>query len=715
MDSTRNPDDVKEFLIESQAYLDSVEPILASLQAQSGGTDEDISGPVATVFRAFHSIKGVAGFLSFANVQELTHKAEETLDRVRAGKRVFDRELGTVLLESCDLLRKYFAAIHAAGDDAGYEPEKAGMIERLKSLSGPGTQFSAAASVLPVPVGSTASGWIFEWALDEGAYERFSTGAIDFVGVIEQSLIVLLDEPTRLSIFTEAGSAFERLRLNAAAFGFPAASAHCASLSESLRRPRSAGSSFDPSEMGAYFNACNALKPLLQSPSPTAAMLERGNVTLLEVAACHTPKSPSRPAMGSQSSGTGTSGTSQTNAQASNGLAADSKGEIRVSLERLDKMVDLIEELGVVSTGVFSSSEAAEDGSNLRNTASKLRKITEELQEITVSIRMVPLSSVFRKMIRLVGDVSNKLGKKARLEIVGEQTELDKDAVEALQDPLVHILRNCLDHGLESPEERMAAGKPETGVLRLQAWHSGGEAWISISDDGRGIASEKVLAKAVSQGLVAANTALSNAEILAFLFHPGFSMAKEVTEFSGRGVGMDVVKKNIVGLKGRVDLESKPGTGTSFLIRLPMANALTESMLVRVGGVKYVLRVASIRETFQPTKASVTRLPDGDELVSLRGHLYPVVRLHQVHNIAGAETDLERGLIIIVENRGKQTGLFVDEVLGKIQAVIKPPPSFLKAAQTLAGCSIIGTESDAVALALDINALDERAAQTARN
>lgn len=517
------------------------------------------------------------------------------------------------------------------------------------------------------------------------------------------------------SIYSDAGAAVARLARNADAFGFPAASRCCQLLADSLSVPRNADAGVDPLELSAYFNACNALKPLLQAAAPTEPQLGQADVALNDLALFHAAKEPApagRPGIPAAPAPSQT-GTGSAPASGAGNAASGAKAEIRVSLERLDKMVDLIEELGVVSTGVVSAAEAADDDDALKQTASKLRKITEELQEITVSIRMVPLSTVFRKMIRLVGDVSSKLGKKARLEIVGEQTELDKDAVEALQDPLVHILRNCVDHGLESPEERAAAGKPETGIVRLQAWHSGGEAWISVSDDGKGISREKVFAKAVSLGLVAADAVLSAPETLAFLFHPGFSLAKGVTEFSGRGVGMDVVKKNIQGLKGRVDLESEPGAGTTFLIRLPMANALTESMLVRVGSVKYVIRVASIRETFKPSLQSVLRLPNGDELVTLRGRRYPVVRLHLVHAIKDGETDLERGLIMIVENRGKQTGLFVDEVLGKIQAVIKTPPALLKSALTIAGCSIIGTASDAVALALDINALDEKTANLA--
>ena len=695
----RDPEDVKEFLAESSAYLDAIEPELAALRADAGAADRDISAQVAKLFRAFHSIKGVAGFLSFSNIQDLTHKAESALDRVRSGKLAFDVALGGALLEACDLLRKYLSGIASRGDDAGHETEKSALAERLKEFTEP-----KAAAAIQAAATSTPGGWLFPWLKDTGLEVRFAEGAAAEVERAEQMLVALLDAPAKIHYLAEAGAVFESLRLHAQAFGWDTAAGLASSLAVSLSRPRPAGSVFDPTELSVYFGACNPLRSLLAGGSPAAeaalqSALVRTEVEKLSatpaVGAPAAAAKPSVPAAGAPAPGEG---------------AAGAKNEIRVSLERLDKMVALIEELGVVSTGVVAAADLSEDGSGLRKSAMKLGKITEELQEITVSIRMVPLSGLFRKMIRLVGDVSSKLGKKARLEIVGEQTELDKDAVEALQDPLVHIVRNCLDHGLETPEQRAAAGKPEAGVVRLQAWHSAGEAWISISDDGKGIDRDKVLAKAVAQGLVSAQTDLGEKEILALVFEPGFSTAKEVTEFSGRGVGMDVVKRNVEGLKGRVEVESKPGKGSTFLIRLPMANALTESMLVRVGLIKYVIRVGAIRETFRPSLSAVTRLPDGSELVKLRGRLYPFLRLHNLHAVAEGETCLENGLIIIVENRGREIGIFVDEVIGKIQAVIKPPPPLVKQSTTVAGCSIIGTESDAVALALDINALDAKLA-----
>jgi two-component system chemotaxis sensor kinase CheA len=680
----RDPEDVKEFLAEARAYLEKCEPLIASMRGEEGAQGADA---IASIFRAFHSIKGVAGFLGFGAVQEVTHKAEETLDRVRAGKRAFDAELGDALLAACDHLRACFDAIESGAGDAVRDGERADLIARLKA------QAETAREPLPTaPAAGGAGGWLYPWLQADGLRDRFLAGSGVAVEAVETTLIGILDAPGRISLLTEAADQIDRIGLHAAAFGCADAAALCGKLSAGLRRARPAGSVFDPAEMAAVFGACNALKPLLASSAPATADRERAGVAARELEASARP-APVPPA-------------SAAAVAAPPPAHAEPKAEVRVSLDKLDHMVELVEELGVVSNGIAYALEGLGPDRGLGRSAAKLRQLTEELQEINVSIRMVPLSTVFRKMIRLVGDVSGKLGKRARLEIVGEETELDRDAAEALQDPLVHLIRNCIDHGLESPDERTAAGKPPVGVIKLQAWHAGGEAWISISDDGRGIDRARLVAKAVEKGLAPAGMSPDDPAALELIFHPGFSLAQRVTEFSGRGVGMDVVKRNIEGLKGRVEVTSRPGEGTAFRIRLPMANALTESMLVRVGGLKYVLRVASIRETFRPGPGAVTRLPAGDELVRLRGEMFPVVRLHRLHRVAGALEAIEQGLIVLVENRGRQVGLFVDEVLGKIQAVIKPPPPFLKSARSLAGCSIIGTASDAVALALDINALE---------
>ena len=700
MSVERDSEDVKEFLVEGSAFLDDIEPALAAVR--SGGAVDPEGIPA--MFRAFHSIKGVSGFLSFLEVQESTHKAEEALDKVRTGKLPLDPGLAGVLLEACDLMRKFFAAIEATGEDLGLTVQKEALIARLKEytekVKGPVKAVAAGAGA----DWSKRGGFVFDFLKEGGVPERVATEAVGYIEAMELALFELLDAPTRISVLADVAGMCERFRMNAEAFGYTEAAALAGVLGESLGRARPGAVAVDPEETTANFRILSLMKSLLKLPAPEAADVAAAAVLVDELAAVR------RVAAAEKQAAPQATAASEGGEHAVAG--AGKKGDIRVSLDKLDKMVDLIEELGVAASSMSFEAEIQEatGEGDVRKAAGKLRQVTEELQEVAMSVRMVPLSTLFRKMVRLVGDVSSKLGKKARLEIIGEETELDKDAAEALQDPMVHLLRNCMDHGLEMPDQRKAAGKPDTGVVRLQAWYSGGEACISISDDGRGIDREKVLAKAVSQGLAAAGAVLSDAEVFAFIFQPGFSLAKEVTEFSGRGVGMDVVKKNIEKLKGKVEIESHFGKGSTFLVRIPMANALTESMLVRAGESRYVIRVSSIRETFRPQASSVTHLPDGSELISLRGGLYPIVRLQPPDPAAGGTTsDVDRGLLVLVENHGKQLALYVDEVLGKIQSIIKAPPEMLKASRTLAGYSIIGTRTDDVAWALDIDAVAAKA------
>lgn len=707
----RDPDDVKEFLAESSAYLDEVEPALAMIREGSAGSSGESSEKVASMFRAFHSIKGVAGFLSFLNVQEVTHRAEEVLDKVRSGKIPLEAGLASMVLEACDYLRGLLSAIAGTGEDKGSEADKVSLLARLGAISGN----EGPAEIAPGPAGAIAgdrgSPLLFDELLEEGLAGKFSAAAVRWVESVEMVLFELLDAPTRLDALHRAAEQVRRLQWNALAFGRGNMAELAGLLETSLRRPRPGATVFDPDDLSLQCKCCGLLKEMALSTEADHLTEERLRALAADLGARSGDKiegdaSAPKPAV-VRSPAAGPEKPRDPSAAPGEG---GKKGEIRVSLEKLDKMVELIEELGVISSSVSHSADTEQSFSeDLQKSAGKLKQVTGELQEVAMTVRLLPLSTIFRKMIRLVGDVSGKLGKKARLEIIGEETEVDKDVVEALQDPLVHILRNSLDHGLESPGDRLSAGKPESGLIRLQAWHSGGEVCISISDDGRGISAEKILAKAVSQGLVDASAPqLPQADILAFIFHPGFSLAKEVTEFSGRGVGMDVVKKNVERLKGRIELETTPGKGSTFLIRLPMANALTESMLVRVGVQRYVIRVSSIRETFRPARESITRLPDGSELVGLRSRLYPVVRLHNLHGVPDSRKSLSEGLIVLVENRGRQIGLFVDEALGKVQGVIKTPPTMLKPSQTLAGYSIIGTKSDDVAWALDIDTLDNR-------
>ncbi|MDY6851237.1 MAG: chemotaxis protein CheA, partial [Thermodesulfobacteriota bacterium] len=302
--------------------------------------------------------------------------------------------------------------------------------------------------------------------------------------------------------------------------------------------------------------------------------------------------------------------------------------------------------------------------------------------------------------------------KKVNLTLLGEETELDKTVTELIADPLVHIVRNAIDHGLESPEDRKSAGKDETGELTIEAKHEGGEVWIVISEDGRGLDREKLLAKGIEKGLVQGDGGeMSDQEVYELIFQPGFSTAREVTDISGRGVGMDVVKKNIEKIKGRVDIRSEPGRGTVFTLRIPLTLAIMEGMLVGVGRSRYTIPLLAIRESIQVEPGQITTTMDGEELVKVREEIIPVVSLHELQGVQPEHKKLDAGLLVIVEHQGESVGLFVDEILGEHQAVIKGLSNYVGNVNGVSGCTILGDGE--VSLILDVGGLIERAQEGA--
>jgi two-component system chemotaxis sensor kinase CheA len=379
--------------------------------------------------------------------------------------------------------------------------------------------------------------------------------------------------------------------------------------------------------------------------------------------------------------------------------------DIRVDLEKLDRLINLVGEL-VISEAMMTRhpaiAELEEEG--VERAIYQLRRVSRDLQDIAMSVRMVPLAATFKKMIRVVHDLSNKSGKKVQLELRGEDTEVDKTVIEQVADPLVHIVRNAIDHGIETPEARAEAGKPEQGTLVIEGLHEGGEVWIVIRDDGRGIDRDKVLQKAIDRGLVEGDgSELSDGQVYKLIFEPGFSTAEKVTDVSGRGVGMDVVKKNIEKLRGKVDVRCVPGEGSTFVMRIPLTLAIVEGMLVRVGQARYTIPILTIRETFNVTPEQVTITADGREVVRIREELLPVVRLHETFGCTPDHTELSDGILIIVESEGQTFCLFVDEIVGQQETVIKGLSDYLGHAHGISGCTILGDGE--VSLILDMATL----------
>jgi two-component system chemotaxis sensor kinase CheA len=379
--------------------------------------------------------------------------------------------------------------------------------------------------------------------------------------------------------------------------------------------------------------------------------------------------------------------------------------DLRVDLEKLDVLINLVGELVIAESMTTRHPDLADlHLEGFERSAHNLRRIIADLQDVAMQVRMIPLSRTFRKMIRLVHDLSAKAGKLAKLELIGEDTEVDKTVIEQIADPLVHIIRNSVDHGLEPPAEREAHGKTSMGTVTIEAKHEGGEVLIVISDDGRGLSREKIVAKARANGLISGDGAnIPDDEIFKLIFEPGFSTAEQITDISGRGVGMDVVKRNLEKLKGRVDVTSQLGKGTHTILRIPLTLAIIEGMLIRVGSSQYTLPLLSIRESFRPEAEQITTTMDGQEVVSVREEMIPVVRLHEMYRLKPDTTDLCAGILVIVESGRKRVCIFADEILGQHQTVIKGLPAYLGKARGLSGCTILGNGE--VSLILDVGSL----------
>jgi Chemotaxis protein histidine kinase and related kinases len=387
---------------------------------------------------------------------------------------------------------------------------------------------------------------------------------------------------------------------------------------------------------------------------------------------------------------------------------ARESSSIRVSIEKVDQLINLVGELVITQSMLNQVGEAilqrgGPEAESLLNGLAQLERNTRELQENVLQIRMLPISFAFNRFPRLVRDLSNKMGKMVELVLTGEQTEVDKTVLEKIGDPLVHLVRNALDHGLETPEARRAAGKPEKGRIELSAQHESGNIVIRISDDGAGLDREKILKKAVEKGLVNGREELSDERIDNLIFQPGFSTADRVSDLSGRGVGMDVVKRNINDLGGTVAIQSEPGKGSTVTIRLPLTLAILDGQLANVGEEIYILPLISIVESLQVRTGNLKSVAGAAELYRFRDEYIPIIRLNRLFGIRGGTDDLETGLLVVVEVEGQHVGLFVDGLMGQQQVVIKSLETNFQQLQGLAGATILG--DGRVALILDVPGL----------
>lgn len=686
------------FFEESFEGLDLMEQALLNI-----GPHNETPETINTIFRAAHSIKGGSGTFGFTAVTDFTHVLETLLDEARDGKRQLTSEIIELLLESCDCLRHMMQQLSSGNpvDDNQSQPLRAKFEALLQqdpeSPTMTGNNHEAvvrdcvdALLCAPLPKDDKA---------DDNAREPTDVPHNEWIihFAPEPQILLTGNEPLRL--FRELGSLGE-LTICADVTNIPALNQLAADecyihWTLTLRTPA------DKNRITEVFDWVLDECKLDVSPAPKTDVAQHNNTDAessppLQRAATAEPTKDLTPV---------SAVTTSTEPNKDTHTAIPSNTSIRVGIDKVDSLINLVGEL------VITQSMLSELGNNfdmnkvekLSQGLEQLLQNTKELQESVMQIRMLPISFAFNRFPRMIRDLAAKTDKKIELKLSGEQTELDKTVMEQIGDPLVHLVRNAIDHGLEPAAQRLNAGKPETGTIALNAYHQGGNIVIEIADDGRGLNTEKILAKARDKGIVDSGATLSEAHIYELIFEPGFSTAEVVSDISGRGVGMDVVRRNIKQLGGRIEVESVLGQGTTFKIYLPLTLAILDGQLVRVGSETYIIPLIAIVESLQIKTDLVNKVSGHMLLYRLREDNVPIIPVYQEFGIEAENKELENGLLVVVEGDGQKIGLLVDDLLAQQQVVIKSLESNYKAVRGISGATILGDGS--VALILDIPGL----------
>ena len=697
------------FIAECRELLEDMETSLLALEQT-----EEKGELINSIFRAAHTIKGSSGLFSLDHVVAFTHVVENVLDRVRAGKLAIGDELVAALLLCCDHMRSLVDGVAAGQTEGDVESNAAGapLIAKLNVFLGKPAGGGAGASASLVPdgalhevdstqrIGGQRNGsdhWhislqfgqeVLRNGLDPLSFIRYLTTLGRIVDIL--TIPDALPEPLEmdpeacylafeLQLDTKADRAaieraFEFVRDECTLHMVPPNSR----VEDYLRLLKEASDVSD--RIGDMMVRCGAI---------TAQELKEALSTQEQAA-------PDKPLLGDilvqqQSVHPEVVEAAVQKQKQVKEIQAQESRSIRVDADKLDQLINLVGELIIVGAGVKLVARKAGIADLLQRTT-KLSSLVENVRDSALQLRMVKIAATFNRFQRVVHDVSRDLGKDIGLVINGEETELDKTVVEKIGDPLMHLVRNSMDHGIESAELRVARGKPVQGTVRLNAFHDSGNIVITVEDDGGGLKRERILAKALERGLIEPGHSLSDSEIYGLIFEPGFSTAEKVTNLSGRGVGLDVVKRNITALRGQVEINSKEGVGTAVTVRLPLTLAIIDGFLVEVGKSVFAIPLDTIEEC-----VAYSAEP-GHNYTNLRGEVLPFVRLRELFNVKAATVRREN--IVVLKHMGKKVGLVVDTLLGEFQTVIKPLDEVFNQVKCISGSTILG--SGEVALILDV-------------
>ncbi len=692
------------YFFETNSLLEQLDEILLRTEQANVFDNEDIK----EIFRIMHTIKGSSAMMGFENLSVLAHKAEDMFFVIRENPDVITDVsfVYDLVFQVSDSYKAQIEAIQNHNDGEYESMDFTDLINKLLKgrdiLLGEATNDEApvaagGASAAPAAVNSVDADKTTVRVFFEDGCQMENLRAFLLINTIKDECDYLdftpadvETNPETSKVIIEQGFLITFKPLDNVDFVLRqienALNVQSYEIVQAAAAPAPAAPAAElPPEPKAASSAAPAPAPAAAAAPAPAAPAEKKEPSAAEKAQAAVEK-----------------------AQAASGM--QKQNLISVNLAKLDALHDIVGEIITTESMVVSNPDL--EGLELESfnkAARQLRKLTSELQDTVMSIRMVPLAGVFQKMNRIVRDMRKKLGKDVEFVIEGEETEIDKSIVDSLQDPLMHLVRNCMDHGIEdNVQDRINAGKPEKGTLKLSAQNASGEVIITVQDDGAGIDPEKILAKARKQGILTKpESEYSEKEIQNLILLPGFSTNEQVTEFSGRGVGMDVVKANVEKCGGTIVVDSKKGHGTSFIIKIPLTLAIIDGMEITCGDLVFTVPISTIRESFKADPSQFLSDTDNNEMIMIRGVCYPILRLHEAFGIETEVTDLVEGILLLVENDNKSMCIFADKLIGEQQVVVKPFPKYLSRynikSKGLSGCTIMGDGS--ISLIIDTNTL----------
>jgi two-component system chemotaxis sensor kinase CheA len=521
----------------------------------------------------------------------------------------------------------------------------------------------------------------------------FIADAIDHLGTIEATILKLEAAPTDLKLVNDVFRPFHTVKGNAGVLGITSIQEFAHKVETLLDLARSGKHPMGPAEIELVLKTVDLLKliidelPARAAGKPVTDVSARRRELMDRVDALIAGSAPAPSSTKAQAAVAMEPADEATPGKAGR---PEDQSTVKVDTKKLDNLVDMVGELVIAQAILAADPAFRSTDERLSRRLAHVRRITSDLQRDTMAMRMVPIRQTFQKMSRLARDLSRKFEKPCTLQLTGEETELDRKVVEHLTDPLMHMMRNAIDHGVESPKERRAVGKPETAELRLTAFHRAGFIVVELSDDGAGLDTDGILARGVKLGLIPEGAQLEPEEIHQLIFQPGFSTAAAVTELSGRGVGMDVVRRNIEALRGRVDIQTVRGKGTTFSIQLPLTLAIVDGILMGVGSERFVIPTFAVQESFRPQPEQVQSVHQQARMVQVRDRLYPLLHLGEVFGITGARQRISEGTVIVCHDSGRAVALAVDELIGKQEVVIKGLGEMFKDVRGIAGGAILG-------------------------